>query len=61
MSASSKCNFPNFKRALQLNIVVYFQNSMTTCNSFNHFINMNTKQEMPPSLGNIHKENERKL
>lgn len=41
MSASRKYNFSNLKRALKLNCVVYFQNSMTTCNNYNYFINEN--------------------
>lgn len=36
MSASSKCNFSNFKRAL----IVYYPNNMTTCDNLNHFINI---------------------
>lgn len=43
MSAYSKYDSFNFKRALKLNnnYVVYFQNSMTTCEHLNHFIDMN--------------------
>lgn len=41
MPVSSNYDFSDFKLALKLNYVFYFQNSTTTCNYFNPFININ--------------------
>lgn len=41
MSACSKYDFCNYKRALKLKYVVNIQNSMPTCDNLKHFMNEN--------------------